>query len=174
MELYSVTINVIVTHFMSRDATADVSSRNRKAALAAAPSMSSRLSHLALLFALFALANAQFQFFNEMFGQQRQNQQQPSGGQQWAMHAESRTWPLPHCYVNKLNYSLLVIVSCSDYLCQDSLVCVQRTIDCPCPVVQDVKCIVPDAQEAGSGTRLCIRGGTDCAQVEKLVNKFAK
>ncbi|KAN0137394.1 hypothetical protein V8E53_004839 [Lactarius tabidus] len=115
--------------------------------------MSSRLSLLALIFALFTLANAQFQFFNEMFGNQRQ-QQQPSGGQQWAMHAES--------------------LSCSDYLCQDSLVCVQRPMDCPCPVVQDIKCIVPDAQEPGSGTRLCIRGGTDCAQVEKLVNKFAK
>ena len=74
----------------------------------------------------------------------------------------------------KLNRVLLVTVSCSDYLCQDSLVCVQRPMDCPCPVVQDVKCIVPDAQEPGSGTRLCIRGATDCSQVEKQVTKFAK
>jgi hypothetical protein len=80
--------------------------------------------------------------------------------------------PHPHWprFLRKLNHSK---VSCSDYLCEDTLVCVKRPIECPCPVVQDVKCIVPDTQDAGSGTRLCIRGGTDCAQIEKLVNKFA-
>ncbi|KAI9445856.1 hypothetical protein BJY52DRAFT_1314513 [Lactarius psammicola] len=129
--------------------------------------MSSRLSLLALIFALFALANAQFQFFGDMFGNPQQHQQQPSGGQQWAMHAESRTQK--NC---TLRY--FVTVSCSDYLCPDTLVCVKRPIDCPCPIVQDVKCIVPDTQEVGGGTRLCIRGGTNCAQVEKLARKFAK
>ncbi|KAH9959233.1 hypothetical protein BC827DRAFT_1111034, partial [Russula dissimulans] len=97
------------------------------------------------------LANAQFQFFEGMFGHPHHHQQQPSGGQQWSMHADS--------------------LSCSEYLCQDTLVCVTRPVDCPCPNVEDVKCVVPDPQEAGSGTRLCIRGGTDCAQVEKLVRK---
>ncbi|KAF8258057.1 hypothetical protein EI94DRAFT_1916127 [Lactarius quietus] len=108
--------------------------------------MSSRLSLLALIFTLFALANAQFQFFNEMFGNQHQHhQQQASGGPQWAMHAES--------------------LSCSDYLCPDSLVCVKRPIDCPCPVVQDVKC---SARHAGAWERhtICVRGGADCAQVK--------
>ena len=64
-------------------------------------------------------------------------------------------------------------VSCSDYLCEDTLVCIKRPIECPCRVVQDVKCVVPDTQDAGSGTRLCIRGATNCAQIEKLANKFA-
>ena len=51
--------------------------------------------------------------------------------------------------------------------------CVHQPVDCPCPNVEDIKCIVPDTQDAGSGTRLCVRGGTDCAQVENLVKKFA-
>ncbi|KAI0267894.1 hypothetical protein BGY98DRAFT_938478 [Russula aff. rugulosa BPL654] len=113
----------------------------------------SRLSLFILAFSLFALTTAQFQFFNGMFGQPQQ-QQQPSGQQQWAMHADS--------------------LSCSEYLCQDTLVCVSKPIDCPCPNVQDIKCVVPDAQDGSSGTRLCIRGGTDCAQIEKLAKKFSQ
>ncbi|KAI0265880.1 hypothetical protein BC834DRAFT_824541 [Gloeopeniophorella convolvens] len=89
-----------------------------------------------------------------MFGQQQQQQQQPSGASQWATHAES----LP----------------CSDYLCQDTLVCVKKPVECPCPNVQDIRCVVPDALEHGSGTPLCVRGRGDCAEVEKLANKFAK
>ncbi|KAI9462032.1 hypothetical protein F5148DRAFT_1016300 [Russula earlei] len=116
-------------------------------------SPSSRHSLFILALSLFALANAQFQFFNGMFGHPQQQQQQPSGGQQWAMHADS--------------------LSCSEYLCSDTLMCVTRPVDCPCPNVQDIKCIVPDAEQVGGGTRLCIRGGTDCQQVEKLAKKFS-
>ena len=70
---------------------------------------------------------------------------------------------------------MFITVSCSEYLCQDTLVCVSKPVDCPCPNVEDVKCVVPDAQDgaSGGGTRLCIRGGTDCAQVEKLARKFS-
>ncbi|KAH9983051.1 hypothetical protein BJV74DRAFT_852256 [Russula compacta] len=116
-------------------------------------SLLSRLSLLILTLSLFALANAQFQFFNGMFGHPQQ-QQKPSGDQHWATHADS--------------------LSCSEYLCPDTLVCVTKPVDCPCPNVEDVKCVVPDAQDAGSGTRLCIRGDTNCAQIEKLVKKFEK
>ena len=76
--------------------------------------------------------------------------------------------------VNLLTFNLSITVSCSEYLCQDTLVCVSKPIDCPCPNVQDIKCVVPDAQDGGGGTRLCIRGGTDCAQVEKLEKKFSQ
>ena len=68
----------------------------------------------------------------------------------------------------------VMTVSCSEYLCQDTLVCVTKPIDCPCPNVEDIKCVVPDVQDAGSGTRFCMRGGTDCAQLEKLVKKFSQ
>ncbi|KAI0298934.1 hypothetical protein BC826DRAFT_906804 [Russula brevipes] len=116
-------------------------------------SLSSRISLLILASYLFSLASAQFQFFDGMFGHpQQQQQQQPSGGQQWVMHADS--------------------IPCSQYLCQETLVCVAKPVDCPCPNVQDIKCVVPDAQDVGSGTRVCIRGATNCAQVEKLVKKF--
>ncbi|KAI0065853.1 hypothetical protein BV25DRAFT_1798176 [Artomyces pyxidatus] len=98
-----------------------------------------------------SLASAQFQFFNGMFGQQQQ--QQPSGGAQWANYADS--------------------VPCSNYLCQDTMTCVERPVDCPCPHVHDVKCVVPDAQEDGDGTRLCIRGAIDCGMVERLAKNFA-
>jgi hypothetical protein len=73
-----------------------------------------------------------------------------------------------------LTFYLFMAVSCSEYLCQDTLVCVSKPIDCPCPNVQDIKCVVPDAQDGSSGTRLCIRGGTDCAQIEKLAKKFSQ
>jgi hypothetical protein len=55
---------------------------------ATAMSLSSRLSLFILAFSLFALTTAQFQFFNGMFGHPQQ-QQQPSGSQQWATHADS-------------------------------------------------------------------------------------
>ncbi len=82
----------------------------------------------------------------------------------------------PFRYLPVIIYTLLFIykVSCSEYLCQDTLVCVSKPIDCPCPNVEDIKCIVPDSQDGGSGTRFCIRGGTDCAQIEKLANKFSQ
>jgi hypothetical protein len=106
-----------------------------------------------------------------MFGHPQQ-QQQPSGGQQWAMHADSRTYCCHLALV--IPHICFLTVSCSEYLCQDTLVCVPKPIDCPCPNVEDIKCVVPDAQDAGSGTRLCIRGGTDCTQLEKLVKKFSQ
>jgi hypothetical protein len=144
-------------------------------------SFSSRLSLFILAFSLFALTSAQFQFFNGMFGHPQQQQQPSSGQQQWAMHADSRTCRRHPCrvdissssLVNTLLFILFITVSCSEYLCQDTLVCVNNPIDCPCPNVQDIKCVVPDAQDGG-GTRLCIRGGTDCAQVEKLAKKFSQ
>ncbi|ETW83704.1 hypothetical protein HETIRDRAFT_47650 [Heterobasidion irregulare TC 32-1] len=100
------------------------------------------------------MASAQFQFFDGMFGQRQQQQQQPSGASQWATHADS--------------------TSCSEYLCPATLACVTRPEECPCPHVQDVKCVVPDDQDRDHGTVLCVRGGSDCAAVEQLGKKFTK
>ena len=88
-------------------------------------------------------------------------------------HARGESY-VPPTTLSRLAKAVSFAVSCSEYLCPDTHVCVKRPIECPCPFVQDVKCFVPDAQEVGSGTRLCIRGGTTCTQVEKLANKFAK
>ncbi|KAI0034123.1 hypothetical protein K488DRAFT_46309 [Vararia minispora EC-137] len=110
----------------------------------------SRIFLAVLLFGLVHLSLAQFQgFFNGMFGQHQQPQQPSSG--QWLAFADS--------------------TSCTTYLCPDTMQCAARPSDCPCPNVEDVKCLVPDTQE-GEGTVVCVRGGVDCAQVEKLARKF--
>lgn len=61
---------------------------------------------------------------------------------------------------------------CSNYLCPDTLKCVTAPADCPCPSVEDVKCVVED-KETGEGTVICTRGGTDCTQAERLIRKFS-
>ncbi|KAJ7240358.1 hypothetical protein B0H12DRAFT_987570, partial [Mycena haematopus] len=98
------------------------------------------------------LVAAQFQFFDSMFGQQHQQQQQQhhSGASQWAAHLES--------------------VSCSDYLCPATLDCVGSPIDCPCPDAEDIKCLIPDAEEK-EGTVVCVRGNNECRHVEELMHR---
>jgi hypothetical protein len=62
------------------------------------------------------------------------------------------------------------IVSCSSYLCPDTLVCVSTPAECPCPHVEDVKCLVPDAVERGAATVVCARGD-GCGDVLSQMNK---
>ncbi|TRM68136.1 hypothetical protein BD626DRAFT_480882 [Schizophyllum amplum] len=93
------------------------------------------------------MVSAQFGFFEQMFGgQQQQQQQQHSHASQWAAYQES--------------------VPCSKYLCPGTLECVARPTDCPCPDVQDIKCLIPD--KADGATMVCVRGEEGCAGVEKL------
>nr|GAT49046.1 predicted protein [Mycena chlorophos] len=103
---------------------------------------------LAFLLCWLQLAAAQFQFFDGMFGQQRQQQQYASPAAQWAAHLES--------------------VSCSQYLCPGTLDCVRSPVDCPCPDAEDIKCLVPDAGSRGEATVMCVRGEHECRQVERL------
>ncbi|OBZ76234.1 Long chronological lifespan protein 2 [Grifola frondosa] len=78
---------------------------------------------------------AQFQFFEQMFGGHHQQQRPTSGGAgQWAAQSEA--------------------ISCSHYLCPDTLVCVSEPSHCPCPDVQDIKCLIPDAEDKGAATVL--------------------
>jgi len=114
--------------------------------------MSRRLA--LVLFLVFGVVSANFDFFGNMFGQQQQQQQQQrSGASQWAAQAES--------------------VSCSEYLCPATLDCVRRPSDCPCPDVQDVKCRVPDVG-GDDDTYVCVRGDNGCSQVERLLLKGTK
>ncbi|KZV63850.1 hypothetical protein PENSPDRAFT_589272 [Peniophora sp. CONT] len=108
----------------------------------------------AALLALCALqlVSAQFPFFGNMFGHHQQQQQQQPSGSQWLAFADG--------------------TPCSQYLCPDTLKCVAAPADCPCPSVEDVKCVIEDKQ-TGEGTVLCTRGGTDCSQAEKLIRKFS-
>ncbi|KAE9410046.1 hypothetical protein BT96DRAFT_464226 [Gymnopus androsaceus JB14] len=98
-----------------------------------------------------SLATAQFSFFDQMFGQQQQHQQQhhqSSGGSQ--------------------------DVSCSQYLCPNTLDCVALPHDCPCPDQEDVKCIIPDADNSNVGTVVCARGPEACQSVERIVWRLGK
>ncbi|EFI27676.1 hypothetical protein CC1G_14601 [Coprinopsis cinerea okayama7 len=113
----------------------------------------SRSSLLLVFFTLFGLAAAQFQFFNDFFGgQQHHQQQQRTGASQYAAFSEN--------------------VPCSHYLCPGTMDCVERPRDCPCPDVQDVKCLIPDMDsDDDEATVVCVRGGTDCSTVEKLMKR---
>ncbi|KDR83915.1 hypothetical protein GALMADRAFT_50829, partial [Galerina marginata CBS 339.88] len=95
--------------------------------------------------------SAQFNFFENMWGhqQQHQQQQQRSGASQWAAYSD---------------------MSCSEYLCPETLDCVARPVDCPCPNAEDVKCIIQD-MEGGveDATVVCTRGPNDCGEVERLM-----
>jgi len=100
---------------------------------------------------LFPVVSAQFHFFDNMWGQHQQQQQQPSGASQWAAYHDS--------------------VRCASYLCPQTLECVLTPADCPCPAVEDIKCTIPDAVSKGASTVVCVRGRDGCAQVEKLMKK---
>ena len=65
------------------------------------------------------------------------------------------------------------LVPCSQYLCPDTLVCVSNPSDCPCPSVEDIKCLIPDAEDRESATVTCVRGAHDCSEVERLYKRFA-
>ncbi|KAF9006538.1 long chronological lifespan protein 2 [Cyathus striatus] len=99
------------------------------------------------------MSSAQFQFFENMFGgHHQQQQQQRSGASQWATYSDS--------------------VSCSHYLCPETLDCVQRPIDCPCPNMEDIKCTIPDKEgRTEDATVVCVRGANGCSEVERLVRK---
>ncbi|OCH92149.1 hypothetical protein OBBRIDRAFT_727363 [Obba rivulosa] len=92
-----------------------------------------------------------------MFGQGHQQQHQRGssgspGASQWSVQSEN--------------------VPCSQYLCPDSLVCVEEPSLCPCPDVQDIRCLIPDAEDERVATVVCVRGANGCADVERLARKM--
>jgi len=97
--------------------------------------------------------SAQFNFF-DMFGHGQQQQQRHGGtpSSQWAAQADS--------------------VQCGEYLCPETLVCVTNPADCPCPSVEDEKCLIPDARDRDAATVVCVRGTDGCAEVERLASKW--
>ncbi|GJE84246.1 hypothetical protein PsYK624_003220 [Phanerochaete sordida] len=104
------------------------------------------------------LALAQFNFFEQMFGQGppggQHQQRRPSSHSQWAAQADA--------------------VPCAQYLCPDTLVCVSNPSDCPCPYAEDIKCLLPEGEDKRAATVACVRGAHDCSDVERLHKRFAK
>jgi hypothetical protein len=119
------------------------------------------------------LAFAQFPFFDQLFGQHQhqQQQQRPSGPSQWNAYFESGTYMVYILQWQLLNpiLGLDISVSCSQYLCPTTLDCVTKPAQCPCPDVQDIKCIIPDAQDNEAATVVCVRGQHECKEVERLM-----
>ncbi|KAI1157451.1 hypothetical protein F5B18DRAFT_645038 [Nemania serpens] len=95
----------------------------------------------ALLLPLLAsLAQAQFGFFDQMFGGQQQQQQQQ---QQQNVPSDSSI------YQN--NFERL---HCDNYLCPDTTACVHFPHHCPCAWPQ-----TEDKFEMGEGHRICVSKG---------------
>lgn len=63
-------------------------------------------------------------------------------------------------------------VPCSTYLCPDTLVCVDAPSQCPCPNVEDIRCIIPDVHNKNAGTVICVRGG-GCEDVDDYMNAWS-
>ncbi|KAJ3575825.1 hypothetical protein NP233_g834 [Leucocoprinus birnbaumii] len=103
---------------------------------------------------------AQFEGFFNMFNggqqqhQQQQQQQHRSSSSQFSAYVDS--------------------VSCAHYLCPLTLDCVGNPSECPCPNVEDIKCLVPDMDgDVDDGTVICVRGKQECEEVEKLMKKYS-
>ncbi|TFK71778.1 hypothetical protein BDN72DRAFT_408573 [Pluteus cervinus] len=100
---------------------------------------------------LCTVAWGQFFNFGNFFGQQQQEPQHRAGASHWQAQAEA--------------------LRCAEYLCPATLDCVPRPVDCPCPYVQDVKCIIPDAAGEHQATVVCARGTFACQEVERLMKR---
>lgn len=126
-------------------------------------------------FCLLPDAMAQFNFFEQMFGHGQQQQQRGSGVSQWASQADAGNnslSPLWMCTSFSVNLQL-PLVPCGEYLCPATLVCVSSPADCPCPSVEDEKCIIPDKTDKNTGTVLCVRGTEECSEVLRLSSRWS-
>ncbi|KAK7205054.1 Ylr104w protein [Myxozyma melibiosi] len=100
------------------------------------------------------LASAQFDFFEHMF----EGAAGGGGGHHRQQHGGSSQGS-PQWY--EQNYET---VECKGYVCQDTLSCVKRPIDCPCLFPDsEEKCVLPDKKNY-----VCIsKNGRGCGFVEK-------
>ncbi|KAI8947885.1 hypothetical protein F4801DRAFT_488199 [Xylaria longipes] len=110
-----------------------------------------------LLFAIFtSFAQAQFGFFDQMFGgnQQQQQQQRPQNGP-----SDSSLY--------QTNFERL---HCENYLCPDTLACVHFPHHCPCAWPAN-----EDKFEMGEGHRICVsRGGFKAGEAARKVELARK
>lgn len=92
-------------------------------------------------------------FFDQFFQQQQQQGQHRRGGGDVAYDER---------FYRK---------ECQGYICPDTLSCVKRPVDCPCPFPDSqIKCTIPGSKK-GSDTYVCIsKGERDC----KFVNNAYK
>lgn len=111
--------------------------------------------HSSILFLLTILfTSPAAAFFDQFFAQQRQQQQQQ---QQQRSHEDE--------YLSK---------ECANYLCPDTLACVDKPVNCPCPFPNSQqKCMLPPNANNGfeDGSYICIsKGSRDCKFVLDAYN----
>ncbi|KAI1773008.1 hypothetical protein F4818DRAFT_443890 [Hypoxylon cercidicola] len=112
--------------------------------------------HILLLALLSSVANAQFGFFDQMFGGQQQQQQQR---QPQNVPSDSSIY--------RGNFNGM---HCENYLCPDTLACVHFPHHCPCPWPAN-----EDKFEMGEGHRLCVsKGGFKSGEAARKVELARK
>lgn len=116
------------------------------------------LSLLSATLLLFSVANAQFQFFEQMFNGQQQ------GGHQHRQ--EPQNVPSDSNWYQQ-NYEN---AHCDNYLCPDTLACVHFPHHCPCPHP-----IFEEKFELGEGKAICIsKGGFKAGEAARKVELARK
>ncbi|KAI0445103.1 hypothetical protein F4803DRAFT_203810 [Xylaria telfairii] len=113
-----------------------------------------------LLLALFtSFAQAQFGFFDQMFGGNQQQQQQQQRQQQQNGPSDSSLY--------QTNFERL---HCDNYLCPDTLACVHFPHHCPCAWPAN-----EDKFEMAEGHRICVsRGGFKAGEAARKVELARK
>ncbi|KXH63679.1 hypothetical protein CSAL01_02400 [Colletotrichum salicis] len=107
-----------------------------------------------VLLTLISSAQAQFGFFDQMFGGQQQQQQQPQ-------NVPSD----PSQYQQRYDGSY-----CEHYLCPDTLACVHFPHHCPCPWPAN-----QDKFELSDGNRICVsRGGFAAGEAARKIELARK
>lgn len=123
-------------------------------------------------------ANAQFQFFEQMFngGHQQQHQGPPKDGpsdSDWyrAQVDNGITWPKHTSSPNTSESQLTMLPAhCSKYLCPDTLACVSFPHHCPCPYPAN-----EDKVELQDGKAICIsKGGFKAGEAARKVELARK
>ncbi|KAJ6110328.1 hypothetical protein N7486_002563 [Penicillium sp. IBT 16267x] len=119
--------------------------------------MRSILQTVWAIFMLFAVAQAQFNFFDQMFG----GNQQQQGHHQAAQDVPSDSGR----YQNSWSQS-----QCSKYLCPGTLACVSVPHHCPCPHPD-----VEEKVELGEGSAICVsKGGFKAGEAARKIELARK
>ncbi|KAJ5536572.1 hypothetical protein N7513_009758 [Penicillium frequentans] len=106
---------------------------------------------------LVAVAQAQFNFFDHMFGGNQQQQGHHQGAQDVSSDSSR--------YQNSWNQA-----QCSKYLCPDTLACVSVPHHCPCPHPD-----VEEKVELGEGSAICVsKGGFKAGEAARKIELARK
>jgi hypothetical protein len=127
------------------------------------------LSLLSAALLLAASANAQFNFFDQMFqGQQRQQPQNVASDSSW--YQENYNNGPSNLVSNARRELTWSIAYCDKYLCPDTLACVAVPHHCPC-----AHPLVEDKVELGDGKAVCIsKGGFKAGEAARKIELARK